>query len=245
MSLFPRFFFNDVIRKHELAFKTLFDNISVARYDSAGVIQQMERVVLEHSPKQKFFVRTEQDPNLMREPAIKLPRMGFEITGYQYDAKRKQQTTQYLTAIGPNGDPSRKQYTPVPWNFDFNLYVVARHQTEGNQIIEQILPFFSPSWFVTLNAIPEMCLQVNIPVTLNSINCDDNYDGSFLERRVILWTLSFTMAGFFYMPVSDDGKLIYDSTVTVQNEGDGTGFVAQAIGTPPNTIVTTVTDLGG
>ena len=42
----------------------------------------------------------------------------------------------------------------------------------------------------------------DVPITLNSIGYEDNYEGDFTSRRAIIYTLSFTAKYYLYGPVT-------------------------------------------
>lgn len=195
-------YYFSTIRKMVSYFGNCFNDIHVTRTDADNNVIQVLKVPLTYAPKDKMLARVDSDPEIQRKTAITLPRISFEMVGLSYDGTRK------LNSIGKNvkkdnddANKFRRQYNPVPYNFDFNLYVYVKNTEDGTKIIEQIVPFFTPEWTATVNLIPEMNVAMDIPIVLQSINYDDMYDGAFDQRRVILWTLGFTVKGWFYGPV--------------------------------------------
>ena len=89
----------------------------------------------------------------------------------------------------------------MPYNISFNLYSFTATAEGGLQIIEQILPYFQPDYTVTINAIPEMGIKRDVPITLNSVNYEDTYDGAFTTRRAVNYTLGFTAKTYLYGPL--------------------------------------------
>jgi hypothetical protein len=137
--------------------------------------------------------------------------MGFELTSMTYDGARKLNTMGRNVKKGTTG--LKKQYNPVPYNWDFSLYVFVKNAEDGTQILEQILPFFTPDFTVTMTLISGMTVKMDIPLVLNSVTSEDSYEGDFASRRSIIWTLSFLMKGFLYPSVSDNAKIITSSVV--------------------------------
>ena len=90
------------------------------------------------------------------------------------------------------------QYNPVPYNFDFELYILVNNAEDGTQILEQILPYFTPEFTVTINTVPDMGIKADVPIVLNSASQTDEYEGDQATRRTIIWTLSFLMKGYVY-----------------------------------------------
>jgi hypothetical protein len=202
------YFKHQTIRKYVALFGSYFDDITVQRYDSNGEHVQTIGVPIAYGPKQKWLVRLDTDPNLDRDVAIQLPRMGFEITSITYDPERKLNSTQKNFYVSSTDNTVNKsQFTPVPYNIDMVLSVLVKNAEDGTQIVEQILPYFKPEWSSTVNLIPEMNISMDIPTVLNSIDIEDAYEGDFLSRRALIWNLNFTMKGYLYGPVSTSGVI--------------------------------------
>ena len=194
-------FYNQIVRKNIIAFGTLFNNITMKSTDpSTGAVLEEMKVPLAYGPKQKFIVRLEENTS-NRKVAITLPRLYFEMTSIDYDPTRKTSPIQkYKTIINNNGGEVRVQYVPVPYNLSFELGVIAKSQDDALQITEQILPYFQPSFSMTLNLIPDMDEKRDIAIVLNNVSYEDTWDDSFYERRYIVYTLQFTVKTYLYGP---------------------------------------------
>ena len=209
--MFGTYFYHQTSRKMVVAFGSLFNNIEVRRTDSSDAVTEIIKIPLSYGPKDKMLVRISQDPNLNPKVALTVPRMGFELTSMTYDGARKLNTMGRNVKKGTTG--LKKQYNPVPYNWDFSLYVFVKNAEDGTQILEQILPFFTPDFTVTMTLISGMTVKMDIPLVLNSVTSEDSYEGDFATRRSIIWTLSFIMKGFLYPSVSDNAKIITSSVV--------------------------------
>ena len=197
-------FYNQGMRKMTVAFGQVFNNIQIKRQGSDSTIQSI-RVPLAYAPKEKFLVRLDQQPNLdEREFAITLPRMGFEISGIEYDGSRKLTKIQKFKSVktGSDGQVMNYNYMPVPYNISYNLYCFTATAEGGLQIVEQILPYFQPDYTVTINVVPEMGIKRDVPIVLNNINYEDSYSGDFESRRAVIYTLNFTAKTYLYGPAS-------------------------------------------
>jgi len=200
-------FYNQIVRKNIIAFGTLFNNITMKSTDPGdGSVLEEQKVPLAYGPKQKFLVRL--TDNQTSKVSITLPRIYFEMTGIDYDSARKTSPIQkYRTVIDDNGNEVRVQYVPVPYNISFELGVIAKSQDDALQIVEQILPYFQPSFSITLNMIPDMDEKRDVAIVLNNISSEDEWDDSFMERRYITYTLNFTMKSYLYGPYSTSGLI--------------------------------------
>ena len=196
-------FYHETTRKIVVAFGTLFNDIHLVRKDNSGVIQQSMKVPLAYGPRQKYLVRLADDPDLSKQTAVTLPRIGFEISGMSYDPSRKLQRVQKFKKVkGAKASQLDTQYMPVPYNIDFELYILSKQSDDALQIVEQILPYFQPDYTVTINDNTDMGVKRDVPVILNSIAYEDDYQGDFASRRAIIYTLSFTAKFYLYGPVT-------------------------------------------
>lgn len=188
-------FYHGLIRKSIVAFGRLFSDIYIDRKQGDSVngetIQRVQ-VPLAYAPKEKWLVRIEQDPSLENHTYVSLPRMSFEIIGYNYDPSRKLNRMQQIKC-GDGITSMTTMYTPVPYNIDLSLYILTKTQEDGLQIIEQILPTFTPEYTLVINAVPDMNIKHEVPIVLNSVSVSDDYDGDFQTRRFVTHTLNFQM----------------------------------------------------
>lgn len=204
------FYFN-LIRKYVIAFGTLFNDIYITRTSTSGDEVARIRVPIAYGPRDKALARVVQDPAIDRPTATyPLPMMTFEITGFDYDGARKLQTINRNAYTNPADDTKRNyQYNPVPYNIGFQLSILVKNAEDGTKIVEQILPYFTPDWTVSALLIPEMDIRHDIPIILNKVNLDDVYEGEFVERRSMIWTLDFTLKGYLYGPVKTKKVIKY------------------------------------
>jgi hypothetical protein len=204
--MFGKYFYNKNIRNVVILFGTVFNDISVRRTTSAGGEDHTFKVPISYGPSKKYLARL--DERRIGEDdvssGITLPRMSFEITSMSYDALRKLQRTKRHTAI-IDSDNSKliSSYTPVPYNFEVELNVMVKNSDDGSQILEQIMPYFSPEFHVTLNEMSTLGIKRDIPIIMNSLTTQDTYEGDFLTRRALIHTMNFTVQGFVYGPTSN------------------------------------------
>ena len=198
-------FYHETMRKVVVAFGTIFNNINIVRTNSSGAVTQSMKVPLAYGPKQKFLTRLREDPNLNKKVALTLPRIGFEISGIAYDPSRKLNSIQKFkkTNNSDSGKTMSSQFMPVPYNMDFELVVMAKQSDDALQIVEQILPFFQPDYTITLNDNTSMGTTRDVPIILTGVTYSDEYEGSFEDRRVLTYTMSFTAKFYLYGPVTD------------------------------------------
>ena len=190
--MFGSTYYHEILRNTIIAFGTLFNDIHIVRTDASGTEQQSMKVPLAYGPKQKFLVRLREDASLDKSVAVTLPRIGFEMNGIEYDSARKlNKVSKIKKTKGTQGTEVSSQYQPVPYNVNFELFIMAKNSDDGVQIVEQILPYFQPDYSVTINAIPSMDIKRDIPIVLSSTNYEDTYDGDFMTRRAIIYTMSF------------------------------------------------------
>jgi hypothetical protein len=200
-------FYNRTIRKIVVSFGTLFNDIRMVKYDKTGNTEfETIRVPLSYAPKEKFITRLKSDPTLNRSFNTILPRMSFQMDGMTYDPSRKQSTITRNFSVNPQTNVISTQYAPIPYNFDFSLSIYTRNMEDGTQILEQILPFFTPDFTVTVKLVPNMTQTYDLPIILNSVSPDFDYEGDMLTTRTLIWTLTFTVRGYIFPPVDMSGN---------------------------------------
>ena len=198
--------YNKIIRKCVIGFGTLFNNIEVRKENKDGSVYSRMKVPLAYGPRQKFLARLEQQADLNQKVAITVPRLSFEMTGISYDSTRKLSPITINTK-GESNSVTRKQFTPVPYNIDFELNVISKTNDESLEILEQIVPVFQPSYQMTIKLVEEMADYRDIPIVLNSISYSDDYEGSFDERKITLVTMQFTCKTYIFGPVGTSGPI--------------------------------------
>jgi hypothetical protein len=205
--------YNRIIRKIIVAFGDLFDNITLVRYAPDQTEYERMIVPIAYASKERYVMRIQGDPDLDKKVMMTLPRMSYEMNGIQYDSSRKQNTNTKNFAQTASGIVS--QYNPVPYNFDFSLYIYVRNIEDGTQIIEHILPYFTPDYTVKVNLIPEMGVIKELPIVLNSTSYEVDYEGDRdHDTRSVIWTLNFTVKGYIFGQTSAAG-LIYNSITNI------------------------------
>lgn len=209
---------HDTLRKYVTYFGTLFNNIYLNRTDEDRITQTL-KIPLSYGPKEKFLARAEGNEDLNRHIAIELPRMSFELMGMQYDPTRKLNKMNRLTRQSTAADSVDYMHMPVPYNLMFNLYVMVKNINDGNRIVEQIVPNFTPDFTASLDLVPDVAAPFDIPLVLDSVQSQDTYEGDFTQRRTLIWTLNFTMAGYLFGPIKQK-KLIKFATTNFKVTSD-------------------------
>lgn len=194
-------FYHGLIRKYVVLFGSIFNDIYVDRKDENNVTQRTIKIPLQYGPKERYLTRYRQNPDLLREISMVFPRMAFEITNIQYDPSRKLNTIGKIPNVNSNnGNVLDTQYNPVAYNFDITLSIIARNTQDALQIVEQILPYFTPQWTETLSLVDGMDIQMDIPIVLRNVQMVDTYAGNFESKEWIIWDLTFTLKGYLYGP---------------------------------------------
>ena len=231
-------FYHSTIRKAIVAFGNLFNNIHIDRVDGEGVVAQTLKVPLSYAPRQKFLARIQALP--IAEQAnfqVLLPRMAFEMVGIAYDPNRRVSLVQQNRGNNNTVNTLNSQYAPTPYNVDINLYAYVKNQDDGLQIIEQILPYFNPDFNLSINAIPQLDIKNDLPILLNNISYDDDYEGDFSSRRAIIWTLSFTLKMNFFGPINKQGLIKTSTISTFSDQALTNQQQTYSVSVDPNTAV--------
>ena len=196
------YFYHEIIRKTIISFGTLFNDIYIRHTKSDGSVLDETKVGLSYGPMQKFLAKIQEQEQLSKSIAITLPRMSFEMTGIQYDSTRKTGITQTFKANDTDGK-TKKVFMPVPYNIQFELNIFSKLNDDALQIIEQIFPYFQPSFNLTVDLVSSIGEKRDIPIILDSIDFQDDYEGSFQTRRALIYTLRFTAKTYLFGPIAE------------------------------------------
>jgi hypothetical protein len=229
-------YYHESIRKYVIYFGTLFNDLRVKRRNTDGNVIQNIQVPVTYAPREKMTSKLEGNLNLDAQESIILPRISFEMVSLQYAAERKLNTLNRLSSTDvQNSGKKRNAYQPVPYDINFDLNIYVKYAEDGTQLLEQILPFFTPEWTGTLNLIPELGVKMDIPVVLQSMSSQDTYEGDYETRRALIWNLNFVMKGYMFGPIRES-NVIKQSNVQFFTANSTTGYAntpAAAVKTKP------------
>jgi hypothetical protein len=208
-------FYNESIRRMVIGFGSLFNDIRVIRKNVDGTTKETIRVPVAYGPKEKFIRRINESSSISdgSRVQITLPQLGFDITGFNYDNTRKTNKLRTRSYTPSDGLSSSWNYNEVPYNVSFGLYVFARNHDDNLQIVEQILPYFTPEFIVTLK-INDINNKIDVPIVLNSVNTTEEYEGDFDTRRNITTTFDFSAKTYIYGPAKSS-KIILQSEIDI------------------------------
>lgn len=207
--MFGSIFYHNLTKKYITVFGNMFDTITIRRFNAAKQKLQSIQVPLSYGPSQKY-IKYLLNPPEDRKISTTLPRMSFAMMQYSIDAERKVGTTQKRKHfVSGDKKSATTSFVETPYKLEFELYIYGKNQDDCTQIIEQIIPYFNPTYTNSVNVIPELGTQGNYDVqtTLNSIMLQDEYEGNNEETRFVVYTVSFTMDVFFFGPVSTTGVI--------------------------------------
>jgi len=215
------YYYHEIVRKTIIAFGTLFNDIHIRHQDGNGNDISDMKVPLAYGPSQKFLARLDQQSDLNKPIQITMPRMSFEMTSINYDPSRKSSLVQTFKTCD-DGSKVKKVFMPVPYNIGFELNILSKLNDDSLQILEQILPYFQPHFNLTIDLVDSIGEKRDIPIILESVNFQDDYEGNFDTRRALIHTLQFTAKTYLFGNIADssDGLIrkvqvdMYTSTDT-------------------------------
>ena len=201
-------FYHEIIRKTIVSFGTLFNNIEIQHTDRSGKTVSAIKVPISYGPQQKFLARVSQGREYQDGvgTTLTLPRMSFEVIGMQYDSSRKVSTMQTFKAVNKNTNKLIKGFMPVPYNINMQLSILSKLNEDAIQIVEQILPYFQPSFNLTIDLVDIIGEKRDMPITLENIQMEDNYEDDFLTRRALTYTLTFNCKTYLFGPINNSSE---------------------------------------
>lgn len=209
-------------------FGSLFNNIYVLRKNSSGGTIGTVKVPISYAPREQALVRIRDNANLDTDTGlgIKLPRLSFEMLAFTYAPERQLQKMGKIQKSIPSDTTvvsRNKIYNYVPYTISFQLNLYAKSQDDGLQILEQILPYFTPQYSLTIKPFSDYAdVKEDVPIILQGVAYSDTYEGAVGDRRVINYQLDFEMHANFYGPFNA-GKIIRDVETNQYLIGAGSG----------------------
>ena len=220
-------FYNETIRNTTAVFGSLFNNIIIKRKDGKIIT-----VPIAYGPRSKWleahkaFDKDEESIEKM------LPRISYEMVAMTYDTTRKITNKQKVIRTPDTFDrPRQSTSAPVPYILDYSVYIETKNLNDGWQIMEQILPFFTPSYTVRVRHFPaddttdtpQPTNTYDMPVTLTAVSWTDDWTGDVGDRRTVEWNLEFSTKIWLYGPVITT-SVILDSRAMLSAPGEGAGL---------------------
>jgi len=199
-----KYFENDALRKYIILFGRMFNNVRIERDTSPSDATKKQHMIvpIAYGGREKYMARNTTDPAIERPVAAQLPRMAFELVNMHYDPQRQ------LSTVG------NQCFMPTPYRFYFNLYITARYAIDASKIVEQIAPFFRPSIGIRADLLNND-IPYDLKLTMLEPDMKDNYEGAFLERRVLIWTLRFSLDGWLFGPEQQSGGIIRWASINI------------------------------
>lgn len=223
MSSNREYFYHGTIKKMTAVFSSLFKGIQLKRSLPSGTVYVEVPVRFAQKQKTRDANKTYPDLDISGGFAGAAAMISFEMVDLQFAADRT--TSQFNRFAGSDAS----SYNRVPYDIVFNTYVTATKLDDALQIIEQILPFFSPAVNVSIDD-GEFGVS-KIPIILNSVGTELNYEGLVSENRTIVFTLIFTMKAWLYR--NETNVAVINKTIV--NIGD--------LGLPDNIYFTSSTEV--
>lgn len=218
-------FYFHTFRNLIVGFGDLFNNVQTVKLNSDGVVEKQIIVPIAFARRQKYLSRLREDLTKTADPAspateITLPRMSYDVTSWSPDPSRKLSplTKQVRSVTTANVERHLSQLSPNPYNMGLDLTIYTYSLDEMLQIVEQILPFFTPDFNLTIIDIPELGISKDVPIVLSGVEPTDSYEGAMTDDyRIIEWTLTFDAAIEFYPPVKE-GVIIRTAITNIQED---------------------------
>ena len=206
--MFGNHFYHSTMRKAVAVFGTIFNNINVIRTKADGTVLNQIKVPLSYGPKQKFLARLDTSSGADASMAMKLPRMAFEIASLELDSTQKLGKRNTITESHASDVTKKKTIKhQVAYNINVTLFVMAKNQDDGLQVVEQILPYFQPEYTVTISPVAGFAYKQDVPIILTGVNISDDYEGDMITRRALIYQLDFTMKMKFFGPTGNQGVI--------------------------------------
>lgn len=202
-------FYWEHFRKYVSLMGTLLNDISITRKSNGKTKTIKIPIAFAQRDKQLNILLS--NPELNNTWKNYLPRMSFEMGSPMYDSDRKDNSGSFYYT-DDDGNKRMSQHPPAPYDIPFTVYLWVPYYEDALQVVEQIIPFFQPEYFVSVTEIPELKLTRDVSVALLSVTQNDMLEGDFRDARIIEWQFEFNLKGWFYGPMNEN-KIIKKTMV--------------------------------
>lgn len=212
----PHFFYN-LARKISVQFCDIFSDIKVARYNKGtGEILKYVKVPMKFAPKTKqwYWKEITNTDGESWNVDKAFPIIGISLENVEYNSER--QVNRNSMVVYETGSMNvKKFFNPVPYDFQFTVQIAAYYTIDILQIIEQVLPYFTPENYIEVQ-LPELSIKndsstitepLMMKVVYNDATKDEQTEIDETLDRVIIWTLNFTVQGYLLKPVTNESVI--------------------------------------
>jgi hypothetical protein len=196
-------FYHGTLKRYTILFGTLFNSLVISRTNSANTVSSY-KVPLAYAAKDPMLTRINADPVTQKDIKVSVPAMSFDRGFPSYNDDRHLNSIQKVVRRNDaDANKFKFVYNPVAVDIPFNLYIYVTHQEDGDKIIEQIIPYFTPGWSASVNIIPELNIVNDVEIVWLGGSAVDNYESDFTSNRTILYTMNFVMKACLYGPTKN------------------------------------------
>lgn len=199
-------FYHKTISLYTAVFANLFNGMTILRDDNTEII-----VPIAYAGKPKYNARLEAGNNTGEITFMsRTPRMSFQLISFARDATRVKSKMFRLSNMhshDPATSPITSQYNRVPYNFTFQLDITTKYIDDMLQLMEQIFVYFNPGIQVVVQDNPDLDDESAILITLQSNTFQNQFDGTFDNKRDVTFSLEFQLQGYLYMPSDSTGVI--------------------------------------
>lgn len=205
------FWYDGQIRQYMLQFVSIFHGLQVQTGIGECEVPEFISVPIVIGNKDRVVAALQAGNTHNR--MFSLPTMAAYMTSIaRADERRKapgfmhQMVTMKTGGVFPEDLTTVKRVMPVPYNMTMELSIYASNTQQMHQILEQILVLFNPDLQIQKSDGPFDWTKLT-NVTLEDISNEENYP-SGTEKRMIVWTLSFTVPIWIGIPMGIKDDLV-------------------------------------
>lgn len=185
-----------------------FSGFSVENFDKANgdtIISEIP-VGIQFGPMEKYYaygasIQTRKDGD---DDYIRVPKLALQLDGISYNGTRARGEFVERHFFDPdNNKIDSNVFTdlnPVPYDLSFSLSIKTLSLNHFTQILENILPFFTPERYLRVKEFSFLNVERNIKIRLDGVTQDFLYEQNDPDRRYINGTFTITAEAFLYKP---------------------------------------------
>jgi hypothetical protein len=187
--------------------------MQVHRYDDTGAnIVNVIDVPIMFAPVAKAYLDrkenyTQEPESTGRRYVMSLPRLSLVLTGINYNSSRSYGVNEFRYFENVNQENAIvndmfKDSQPTPYDISYNLSFKTDRIGDFSQILENILPYFNPSLYLSVKEFSFLNLERDLKVNLVNVSPEFTGDLDKSQIREANGSIDFVVEAFMYKPVS-------------------------------------------
>jgi len=163
-------------------------------------------------PQHTILEKMKQAEDPLYNYYMTMPRMGMNMMNVAFASDRAKSLNEERFWLDDALDLTdvnslKTDFEPAPYDYSFTLNIRTESMEDLSQILQNILPYFTPKNYLRVREFNFLNVERDLPVALEGVNLDFQTELGEEQMRQVNATLDFRVEGWTYKPVAI-GRLV-------------------------------------